>query len=116
MSSFTTIDTATAALDEALYVPVTFQGIDDHLLPGELLRKQRLGLHNFQVGSDQGDIRLPFLGHEDVVALARRPEDRQPEADCALALEVVLRVGKFERLDPRGSRTLDGTARNEVKF
>ena len=82
-------------------------GIDDHLLARELLRQQRLGLFHLQVGSDEHDIVrrtagcwLPFLGHEAVVAPARRPVDRQSEADRVIALKVVHRVANFERLDP----------------
>jgi len=109
MPSCTTIGiaAAAAALDEALDVPVTFPGIDDHLLALELIRQQRLGLVQLQVGPDEhGLVRrappgggcLPLLDHEAVVAPARRPIDRQSEADRALALKVVRRVAKFEPL------------------
>ena len=82
-------------------------GIDDHLLARELLRQQRLGLVHLQVGSDEHGIARSFSGrycflfirHEAVVALARRPMDRQSEADCGLPLKVVHRVANFERLD-----------------
>ena len=94
----TTIDTA-AALDEALDVSMTFPGIDDHLLAFELLGQQRLGLLHLQVGPDEHYVRLRFLGHEAIVTPARRPEDRQSEADYTLGLKVVRGVANIERLD-----------------
>ena len=96
--SCTTIDTA-AALDVALDVPMTFPGIDDHLLAFELLRQQRLGLLHLQVGPDEHYVRFRFLGQEAIVASALRPKDRESEADCTLGLKVVRGVTDIKRLD-----------------
>ena len=88
---------------EALDVSMTFPGIDDHLLAFELLGQQRLGLLHLQVGPDEHYVRFRFLGHEAIVTPARRPEDRQSEADCTVALKVVRGVAKIERLDRENS-------------
>ena len=100
----TTIDIAvfSAALDEALDVPVALLGIDDHLFARKLLRQQRLCLIHLQVGPDElGSVRVvstPLLGQKEVVSLPRRARDWQSEANCDIALIVVLLVAKVESL------------------